>query len=301
MATLIRFKRGPEEALLTTSVTLSAAEPAFTTDTFKLYIGGDNTGQNKIEVGNRNIPNITTLVNKSSAYLPNITTPQATDFVSLTSYGNTFQGIVYSVNDANTVKWAVLNQQPGSMLMLTLCSARFFNKTLDPSKFPQPLKVNAAGGNGIEAVDFTIIGGKAIPNNYCRYINNILHANNQFTVLSASSAGTKGYAVVAKRCTFDDFYLEFEERLIDMTIPDVVDNVFNTNGRFRNRYLYSLQTVNGNGLEDSFGGDILDVQDKVIMSADDRIHLLDLKFSAAGGLINQFARWKKTKPTIGAL
>jgi hypothetical protein len=295
MATLIRFKRGPEEALLTSGVTLSAAEPAFTTDTFKLYIGGDNTGQNKIEVGNRNIPNITTLVNKSSAYLPNITTPQATDFVSLTSYGNTFQGILYSAvvggTNVDITKWGLLVEQNTSMLMLTLCSAKFFNKPLDPSKFPAPLIVTAEGGQGTEAAAFDrFVNNIFVPSSYCRYINNILRTNNQFTVLSGSAVGAKGSAVIAKRCLYDDFYLEFEERLVNMSLNDV---------RFRSRYLYSLKTVDGNGLEDSFGGDFTDTMGRVILSADDAIHLYKPASTLAGTFVNIFARWKKTKPTIG--
>lgn len=287
MATLIRFKRGPESALLSNSVTLSAGEPAFTTDTRKLYIGGDNTGQTKIEVGNRNVPFITTLVNQSSAYFPNTTTPLQTDFVSVTSYGNTFQGILYT---GNTTKWVALDTQAsnGAMLTLTLCAAKFFGKALSPSQFPQPLRVRLNPSTGIEGITYDGYPGEIfIPNNYCRYINRILRSNNQFTVLSGTPTGARRFAVAASRCIHDDFYLEFEERLTGMTIND---------SRFRNRYLYALKTVDSNTIEDSIGFDVTsDLTNVLQIPADDRIWLYEERIATGGSYTNQFARWKKVK------
>lgn len=287
MATTIRFKRGLESNLLNPGTPLLSAEPAFTTDTIKFYIGGpDNI--TKYEMGNRHVPFITTLVNKSSAYFPNTTTPLTTDFVTVTSYGNTFQGITYTPTETTkSSKWLVIINNPNAMLTLTLCAAKFFGKPLRSSQFPPPLKVKSTAGVGIEELTLD----NDVPSNYCRYINNILRANNQFTVLSGTKGGVGGFSVIAKRCIFDDFYLEFEEKLTNITIAD-------TRLRFRNRYLYSLKTADSNTIEDLFGGDILAGDGSIVLAADDRINLYSPNFSNAGTYTNVFSRWKKFKITI---
>jgi hypothetical protein len=275
MATTIRFKRGLESNL--TGVALLSAEPAFTTDTIKFYIGGpDNI--TKYEMGNMHIPFITSAVRSNSAYWPNPQTPKQEDFIILQSYGNFIQGPVLA---GNVTKWTYLANNPSSSatLKLTLCAAKFFNKPVPTSQLPQPLIVNTSN---LEIGNYK---GTSVFTNYVDYINTILSQNNQYTTLSATNLGSKSQNLITKRYILDNFYLEFEE--VATGFPE------DLGPNFRTRAFYTITTYDPNTLNDNFAFPTSTGTDDFI--AYERVSLINPPNFLT---VNPYGKWRKRSSSL---
>jgi hypothetical protein len=238
MAAIIRLKRGPEANL--GPVTLQTGEPAFTTDTEKLFIGN---GSLKIEVGNRSIGPITTLVRANSAYWSDVFLPVQQDYRRMISYASSFLGLqdvnFKNVMDGlNRTKWSQLAVNPSSSLTLQLCSVQINGKNISMTQHMTSIIVN--GSNYYTRND----GFGPGPANYIDFTNAILSKFGQFTNFIPSSLPTNPTGILANICILDNFKITFEERYT--SYPSVLGNP-------PAPYYYSFNTLGNWTLRDGIG------------------------------------------------
>jgi len=249
MPATIRFKRGIQANLPNL---LQMAEPAFTTDTNKLYIGTD-IANNNIEVGNKDVGPMTTIVRGNSGYWSEINNPQESDFIKLRSFRYSFLGGGPDIteNTSQLNRWLYLIDNPTSSLTFNLRSAYIKGRRISTNTIPSNLR-SITVGNGGEPVtgDVWDLGGGQttfVPTNYINYLNNLC----QYFDLASRFGSTidqnltHKVAMSGNVCVLDRFYFAFEENSTNVSfqyeVPDGAGGFDFVD--YKPQYFYSISTA----------------------------------------------------------
>lgn len=253
MAATIRLKRGLQANLPSD---LLIAEPAFTTDTNRLYIG---TSAGNIEVGNRDVGHTVTTVRNTSAYWSEINTPIQSDFKKLRSFRHSFIGGGTDITDETNQlqRWQYIANNPDSSLTFSLRAAYVKNRYIPINSLPEQLRSINVNQSNLQADVWDLPGGGTtfVPTNYITFLNNLCQHLNLASRFGSTIDNnlTQKVAVSGNICLYDNFYFAFEETSnnvsFDYEVPIVgggTDLV-----TYKPRYFYSISTAAPNTLFES--------------------------------------------------